>query len=87
VYFAKKYTLQPQRAGVFMTAAQLQTRLDKYLAAEAAILDGSQSYEVDGASFTKADLGTIRKAISELEGKIAATQRGGGGFSTAQVVF
>jgi len=70
-----------------VTVAQLQARLDKYLAAEAAILDGSQSYEVDGAAFTKADLGTIRKAISELEGKIAAAQRGGGGFSTAQVVF
>ncbi|MEG6505871.1 hypothetical protein [Nitratidesulfovibrio sp. 1201_IL3209] len=70
-----------------MTVAQLQARLDLYLAAEAAILTGSQSWEVDGASFTKADLSAIRKAISELEASISAAQRGGGGFSAVQVVF
>ena len=44
-----------------------KTRLDLYLKAEAAILDGAQSYSIGSRHLTRADLAEIRKMITTLE--------------------
>ena len=41
-------------------------RLQQYLEAEAAILQG-QAYTLDGRSLTRADLAEVRRGIEELE--------------------
>lgn len=45
-----------------ITAAQAQTQLDAYLAAESAVLAG-QSYELNGRKVTRADLAAIQQGI------------------------
>lgn len=52
-------------------------RLSSYLAAEAAILSGMQSYSVDGMTFTRADLGKVQFKIKELQAEINRTSYGG----------
>lgn len=42
-------------------------RLKLYIKAEAAILDGAQSYSIGSRHLTRADLAEIRKMISTLE--------------------
>lgn len=63
-------------------------RLALYLKAEAAILSGNQSYELDGCRFTKADLAELRKGIAELRQILSNESAPGvGGIRTTQVVF
>lgn len=69
------------------TTAELNERLALYKAAEKAILQGNQSYSLDGGqTFTKADLGTIRSAINDLEAQKSKAQSGRG-FAAYQVRF
>lgn len=42
-------------------------RYDLYLKAEAAILEGAQSYTIGSRTLTRADLAEIRKMISTIE--------------------
>ena len=44
-----------------------KTRLDLYIKAEAAILEGAQSYSIGSRNLTRADLAEIRKMITTLE--------------------
>ncbi|WP_217562767.1 DUF6148 family protein [Paenibacillus sp. GbtcB18] len=50
----------------------LIARLELYITAEAAILDGAQSYSIAGRSLTRANLSEISKMIEYLEKEIAA---------------
>lgn len=52
------------------TVATLQAELTKYEAARDAILEGSQSYTVNGRSVTRANLETIERKITELQSRI-----------------
>lgn len=45
-----------------ITLQQAQTQLDRYLAAEAAVLLG-QSYEINGRKLTRADLKAIQDGV------------------------
>ena len=54
-----------------MTISDLTTKLALYQAAETAILDGAQSYTINGRSLTRADLKTITEQIEALEARIA----------------
>ena len=51
--------------------ALLRQRLDAYVKAEMAILDGAQEYSVGSRRLRRADLPEIRAAIKELEREIA----------------
>lgn len=67
-----------------MTPEELKARLALYIAAEAAILGGSQEYQVGAGStarrLTRADLGEVRAEIRSLtEQIVAATAAVGGG--------
>ena len=44
-----------------------KSRLDMYLKAEIAILEGAQSYAIGSRNLTRADLSEIRKMITNLE--------------------
>lgn len=44
-----------------------KSRLELYLKAEAAILEGAQSYSIGSRHLTRADLAEIRKMITTLE--------------------
>lgn len=61
-----------------MTAEQIHERLECYYAAETAILEGAQSYQIGTRAFTRADLKTIQEMIKGLEAKLATLSRGGG---------
>ncbi|CAM4111547.1 DUF6148 family protein [Mesobacillus thioparans] len=50
---------------------RLKERLELYYEAEMAILT-SQEYSMNGRTLKRADLGEVRKAISELERQIKA---------------
>lgn len=52
----------------------LKSRLALYLEAEAAILDGAQSYNMSGKSVTRANLGEISAYIRYLEKEIAGEE-------------
>lgn len=45
-------------------------RLELYLQAEAAILEGAQSYAIGSRNLTRADLSEVRKMITTLEAGI-----------------
>lgn len=47
-----------------------KTRLDLYIKAETAILEGAQSYSIGSRNLTRANLSEIRKMISTLEDAI-----------------
>lgn len=50
-----------------MTIREIQReRLQKYISAEDAILNGAQSYKIGNRELTRADLSEIRKVISDL---------------------
>lgn len=55
------------------TSAENLERLAMYRAAEKAILEGAQEYEVEDKRFRKADLKYIQKAIRELETELVGT--------------
>jgi len=65
-----------------LTLAQLQARLDAYLAAEARILD-SQEYSVGQGSTARrnrrADLEQVRAGIKEAQAEIAIAQNAANG--------
>lgn len=50
---------------------ELQSRYQKYLACELAILDGAQEYTIGSRRLQRADLKEIRDAIKYLEKEIA----------------
>ena len=65
-------------------------RLDMYLAAEEAILSGSQSYTIGSRTLTRADLSQIRMVISDLMSKVDKEEAAANGKSrnkTVGVVF
>lgn len=49
---------------------QYKERYELYLKAEAAILEGAQSYSIGSRHLTRADLAEIRKMITTLEDAI-----------------
>lgn len=59
-----------------ITAAQAQTQLDAYLAAEAAVLS-NQSYELNGRKVTRADLAAIQAGITIWNQRAKSLSRGG----------
>lgn len=56
--------------------ADIQERLNKYIAAEAAILGGAQSYNIGNRSLTRANLEFISDKIRELYGDLTRLNRG-----------
>ena len=56
--------------------AKYKARLETYLKAEEAVLL-NQEYTIGTKSLKRADLGTIRTAIKDLEKQIAALEAGG----------
>ncbi|WP_068775765.1 DUF6148 family protein [Paenibacillus sp. FJAT-26967] len=50
----------------------LETRLGLYIEAEAAVLDGAQTYSIAGRTITRANLAEISEMIQYLEKEIAA---------------
>ena len=62
----------------------LKARLRRYYEAEAACLRGEE-YQLDSRRLRRADLTSVRTAISELEDEIALLERSGG--RVKRVVF
>lgn len=65
-------------------------RLEMYLQAEEAILNGAQHYQIGTRSITRADLSEVRKVISDLMNKVAleeAAESGRKRNRTVGVVF
>lgn len=60
-----------------LTAAQAQTQLDLYLAAEAKVLSG-QEYEIAGRRLKRADLGEIRRGIQYWNAEVVRLSSGAG---------
>jgi len=75
-----------------MTTPTASEMLAKYLAAEAAVLQG-QTIQFEGRQVTRADLASIRAGRKEWESKVAAERSrqmraptfGGLGFSVARL--
>ena len=66
-----------------------KTRLDLYIKAEAAILEGAQSYTIGSRHLTRADLAEIRKMINTLEDGIdemTSALSGGGRRKCVRVI-
>lgn len=59
------------------TTTELTERLALYKAAERAILEGSQEYQIGKRRVTRASLSEIRAEIVSLESRLAAAQNGG----------
>jgi len=73
-----------------MTLPELQDRLTLYLAAEKAILEGGQEWDVDGEKFTRAELPALQTEIRRLRHEIAMLERvqaGGAPICFSQGVF
>ncbi|MBR1728517.1 MAG: hypothetical protein IJ728_03225 [Selenomonadaceae bacterium] len=51
-----------------------KNRLDLYLRAEEAILNGAQSYTIGNRSLTRANLSEIRKMIDDLQEEIESLE-------------
>lgn len=58
------------------TTAEIQARLNRYLAAEIAILK-NQSYTIGTRTYTRANLKWIQDQIKELQGELAGITNGG----------
>lgn len=56
-----------KRATIEARLNTYKSRLDLYLKAEEAILEGAQSYSIGSRHLTRADLAEIRKMITTLE--------------------
>lgn len=54
-----------------------EARYALYLAAEAAIVGGAQSYSIGNRTLSRADLDVLRKEIDLLEKKLIKLGRGG----------
>lgn len=54
-----------------------EARLALYVAAETAILQGSQAYSIGNRTLTRGDLEAIAREIKRLEDEIIALSRGG----------
>jgi hypothetical protein len=70
-----------------ITLAQAQEQLEKYIAAESAILTG-QSYEIAGRKLTRADLTAVQIGIKSWEQRVrdlAARAKGRGRSRTVIV--
>lgn len=66
-----------------------KSRLELYLKAEAAILEGAQSYTIGSRHLTRADLAEIRKMITTLEAgvdELEAMLNGGGRRKCVRVI-
>jgi hypothetical protein len=73
--------------GFCMTDAELtQSRLDAYLAAEAAIISGHQTYTLEGTTYTRANLQDVQRMIYQLRNELAGMRRGGS-LKQTQVIF
>lgn len=70
-----------------MTPTQIETRLNRYYAAEADILNGAQSHEIDGEVFTYANLDVIARLIRALEHQLSAARSGNGGIRRYRTVL
>ena len=70
-----------------MTPTQIQARLNLYYAAEADILNGAQSHEIDNEVFTYANLDVISRQIRALEHQLSAAICGNGGIRRHRVVL
>lgn len=56
----------------------IETRYNKYVAAEAAILDGAQSYTIGNRTLTRADLKWISQQIEKLYNQLLKYTAGKG---------
>jgi len=66
--------------------ARLQARLDMYLAAEQAILEGNQSWSSpDGMNYSRGDLGRIQYEIRSLEAQLEFNS--GHAYQGTQITF
>lgn len=68
---------------------EYEARLELYLEAERAILEGAQSYSIGSRSLSRAELSEVRQMISYLEKRVAeekARERGGGKNKTLGVI-
>ncbi|WP_110933821.1 hypothetical protein [Paenibacillus bouchesdurhonensis] len=54
--------------------SELKIRYSQYIACEAAILSGAQSYSISGKNLTRANLSEIARMIKYLEKEIAAEE-------------
>jgi len=69
-----------------MTIDQLNERLALYLAAERKILEGNQSYTVNGVTYDRANLGQVRAEIASLSQQIFLLDAGGN-YGVQSVLF
>lgn len=60
------------------TLAASKQRLGLYLLAEAAILNGAQSYSIGNRTITRADLKAVQDTIRKLQADVMKLSRGGG---------
>lgn len=68
-----------------LTTAQIQTRLDNYLAAEEKILQ-NQSYTIGNRTYTRANLRWIQDQITQLNSMLSASS-GNGTIRVRRVIF
>lgn len=69
-----------------MTLEELKERLALYLVAERKILEGNQSYTVNGVTYDRASLSHIRNEIADLNQQIYMLENGGA-FGCQSVFF
>jgi len=69
-----------------ITAAQAQTQLDTYLAAETKVLAG-QSYEIAGRRLTRANLGEIQKGVEIWNQRVITLTNQAAGRSRARTII
>lgn len=65
---------------------QKKTRLQLYLTAEQAILNGAQSYTIGHRQLTRADLEQVQKEIDKLTVEVAQLSRGGNAIRVQRIV-
>ena len=61
------------------TVSSLQTELAKWETARDAILEGAQSYTINGRSVTRANLEFIQRKIDDINARIDRLNSGGRG--------
>lgn len=67
-----------------ITLEQAQAQLDKYLAAETAILSG-QEYEIAGRRLRRANLSEVQQGISLWSGRVSQLQAKADGIGRSRV--
>ena len=58
---------EERRARLEKRIERIQASLDKYYEAEITIVEGGQQYSLGSRSLTRANLGEVRQAITDLE--------------------